>query len=351
VASDRLSDYRRMRDFDATPEPAGAVANHAPDQPRFVIQQHSATRLHWDLRLEHEGVLLSWALPRGVPWDPKQNHLAVHTEDHPLEYLDFHGDIPDGQYGAGSMFVWDRGWYEPHELTDTKAMVTFHGERTRGRYAIFPTRGRDWIIHRMDPPLDPSRGRVPDDLLPMAPVPGPLPKRGAWAYELHWPGLRVLASCEPGLVVLRDVEGRDVTAAFPELRPLGRQTGSLEAVLDAVITATDGAHDLIARRLDAKSDSTRRRLAKDRPVALAFVDLLWRDGYLNLDRPWDERRDALEELGLEGEAWTTSSVWREGGADLLAAAAARGMGRILAKRRSSPYRPGEASDDWRDVRA
>ena len=153
-----------MRDFDATPEPSGDGSDGATPASRFVIQQHDATRLHWDLRLERDGVLVSWALPRGVPWTPKVNRLAVHTEDHPLEYLDFEGDIPDGSYGAGNMFVWDRGTYEIEKWEDRKCTVVLHGAKVEGKHALFATRGRDWMIHRMDPPADPSRTPVPDDL-------------------------------------------------------------------------------------------------------------------------------------------------------------------------------------------
>jgi DNA ligase D-like protein (predicted 3'-phosphoesterase) len=135
--------------------------------------------LHWDLRLEHEGVLLSWALPKCLPWDPEQDHLAVHTEDHPLQYLDFHGEIPEGSYGAGRMAIWDTGTYEPEKIEDGKVVVVLHGERAQGRYALFRTRGdRDWMIHRMDPPVDPERRHPPTDLRPMLPVAGlPLPMR------------------------------------------------------------------------------------------------------------------------------------------------------------------------------
>ncbi|MEA2423454.1 MAG: bifunctional non-ous end joining protein LigD, partial [Thermoleophilaceae bacterium] len=104
----------------------------AADLPRFVIHEHSATRLHWDLRLEHDGVLLSWAIPNGIPMTPEENRKAVHTEDHPLEYLDFHGEIPKGNYGAGTMTIWDRGTYEPEKVRDDKVNVTFHGERVQG---------------------------------------------------------------------------------------------------------------------------------------------------------------------------------------------------------------------------
>src|SRR5436305_2989767 len=211
---DRLDEYKAKRDFEATPEPAGLVAS--ADHGRFVIQQHSATRLHWDLRLGHGGVLVSRALPRGVPWNPKENHLAVHTEDHPMEYLDFHGEIPEGSYGAGSMFVWDTGTFGTEEWEDRKAVVVLHGERARGKYALFATRGKDWMIHRMDPPEDVAWQTPPRDLLPMVATPGPRPKGKAWAFEVRWTGVRVLLANEPGLTTIVH-DGEDVSTAFPEV--------------------------------------------------------------------------------------------------------------------------------------
>src|ERR671932_104481 len=139
-----LDAYRAKRDFDSTPEPAVApaegMAGSPCEAPRFVVQEHSARSMHWDLRLEHDGALASWAVPRGIPPDPSRNHLAVRTEDHPLEYLDFHGEIPEGSYGAGTMRIWDRGTYEPHKFRDDEVMITFHGDRLRGRYVLFRTR-------------------------------------------------------------------------------------------------------------------------------------------------------------------------------------------------------------------
>src|SRR5438270_2637851 len=139
AAPDKLSTYRTKRRFDTTSEPQGedgAASSEprgsdgaaGPQELRFVIQEHHATRLHWDLRLEHEGVLASWAIPNGIPDAPRQNRRAVHTEDHPLEYLDFHGEIPKGSYGAGSMTIWDHGTYDVHEFSARKVEVTFHGE-------------------------------------------------------------------------------------------------------------------------------------------------------------------------------------------------------------------------------
>src|SRR5436190_4183167 len=122
--ADRLAGYRAKRDFEATPEPAPDADAAAPGAPRFVVQEHSARSMHWDLRLEHEGTLASWAVPRGIPADPKRNNLAVRTEDHPIEYLDFHGDIPEGEYGAGTMRIFDRGTYELHKWRAKEVMVT-----------------------------------------------------------------------------------------------------------------------------------------------------------------------------------------------------------------------------------
>ena len=159
--ADRLERYRAKRDFKATPEPSGEA--DAPEAGlRFVVQEHSARSMHWDLRLEHAGTLASWAIPRGIPPDPQRNNLAVRTEDHPLEYLDFAGEIPRGEYGAGTMRIYDRGTYDLHKFRDAEVMVTFHGERVRGRYVLFRTDGANWMIHRMDPPEDPDREPLPE---------------------------------------------------------------------------------------------------------------------------------------------------------------------------------------------
>jgi DNA ligase D-like protein (predicted 3'-phosphoesterase) len=120
-----------------------------------VIQEHHARRLHWDFRLERDGVLVSWALPKGLPEDPKTNRLAIRTEDHPLEYASFEGEIPPGQYGAGTVKIWDRGTYETEKWTDDQIKVILHGSRVSGRYVLIHTGDDQWLMHRMDPP-DPA---------------------------------------------------------------------------------------------------------------------------------------------------------------------------------------------------
>src|SRR5919199_3630020 len=131
----RLGTYQRMRDERATPEPFGAKRRKPrKDTPRFVVQEHHATALHWDFRLERDGVLVSWAVPKGLPPHPKQNGLAVHTEDHPLDYFDFEGDIPAGEYGGGKVVLWDRGTYDVVKWSGREVMVDLHGQRVQGRY-------------------------------------------------------------------------------------------------------------------------------------------------------------------------------------------------------------------------
>ena len=363
ASQDKLSDYRRKRSFDRTPEPSGDAKPRGTEElagaGRFVVQQHDATNLHWDLRLEHEGVALSWALPRGIPQLPDRsaNRLAVRTEDHPLKYLEFHGEIPAGQYGAGTMTIWDSGTYEAEKLRDDEVIATFDGERLRGRYVLFRTRGKNWMIHRMDPPLDPERLPIPDELSPMQYRRGDLPEDGKWGFEIAWGGLRTMVWGEPGHIRKSQSRGLDgeTVEAFPEIRRIARSLGSTEAVLDGELVVLDdeGSPDAsrLRERKAATSDSVARRLARDKPATLMLFDLLFCDGRLLTGLPYEERREQLEALELNGGAWQTPS-WHAGdGRPLLAAARTKGLAGLMAKRLGSPYLPGRRSDDWVKVEA
>jgi bifunctional non-homologous end joining protein LigD len=299
-------------------------------------------------------VALSWALPRGIPQLPDRaaNRLAVRTEDHPLEYLDFEGHIPEGEYGAGEMSIWDRGTYEAEKLRDDEVIATFDGERLLGRYAIFRTGGKNWIIHRMDPPLDPERRLMPEDLRPMQPVRGELPGDGEhWGFEISWGGLRTLLWCEPGHIRRSQSRGLDVETVerFPELRRIARSLGSTEAVLDGeVVVLRDGTPDpeALRRRKAERSESSARTLAKRMPATIMLYDVLFLDGRTAIGLGYEERRGLLESLGLEGPAWQTPSWHRGDGVPLLEAARGRGLPGLLAKRLDSRYRPGRRSEDW-----
>jgi bifunctional non-homologous end joining protein LigD len=354
-----LAEYEHKRDFAATPEPAPKPRSRGRGRkPRFVVQEHHARALHWDLRLEHDGVLWSWAVPKGIPLLPKPNHLAVRTEDHPIEYLTFHGEIPKGQYGAGSMTIWDEGTYDPEKLLDDEVIVTFDGERVRGKYVLFRTKGDQWMIHRMSPPDDPTRTAVPTDLTPMFAVASTkLPADdGHYAYEMKWDGMRALVTVDGGRVTLTTRQGNDATARFPELHALGDALGSIDAVLDGEIVALDArgrpSFEQLQPRMHVSSASVARRLAGERPAVLMLFDVLWLDGHSVLELPYTERRRLLEQLGLSGPAWQTPpTTIGPGGQGVLDAAESLGLEGVVAKRLDSTYQPGRRSDAWRKVKS
>ena len=354
--ADRLGPYRAKRDFGATPEPGGdAPAEGAGQRARFVVQEHHARSMHWDLRLEHEGTLASWAVPKGIPPDPERNHLAVRTEDHPLEYLDFHGEIPEGSYGAGTMRIWDHGTYELHKFRDSEVMITFHGERLHGRYVLFRTRGKDWMIHRMDPPEDPDREPLPESIEPMLARTGPLPREdGRWAYEIKWDGVRAIGYVEGGRLRLASRNGRDITPRYPELRELGRALGAREAVLDGEVVAfgPDGrpSFQKLQSRMHLTSDSVVRRLARTDPVTYVVFDVLFLDGHSLCAEPYERRREVLASLELAGPAWQAPAHHVGDGAALLEATRAQGLEGIIAKRLDCPYTPGRRSPGWVKVK-
>jgi bifunctional non-homologous end joining protein LigD len=357
MTPDKLHTYRAKRDFEKTAEPAGETAGQ-DGAARFVVQEHHATRLHWDLRLEHDGVLASWAIPNGIPADPADNRLAVHTEDHPLQYLDFHGEIPRGEYGAGTMTIWDHGTYETHLWDDKKVEITFHGERLSGRYGLFPIgqpgrdgSDKDWMIHRMDPPADPGREAMPERILPMLAGAGDLPGREEkWSFEVKWDGVRAIAYVQPGRLRLESRNLNEITETYPEVRGILRDLGMREAVFDGEIVAfgDDGrpSFERLQRRINVSSASAVRRLAVSTPVVYAIFDLLFLDGHSLMALPYEQRRTRLEELGLGGPAWRVPAAHPGRGSALLDATEAQGLEGVVAKRLDSRYEPGRRTGAW-----
>ncbi len=350
---DRLADYRSKRDRARTPEPVpdSGVRDGPDEQPGgvFVVQEHHARRLHWDFRLERDGVLVSWALPRGVPDDPAVNHLAVHTEDHPLEYASFHGQIPRGEYGAGSVTIWDHGTYEALKWDDREVKVVLHGQRLSGGYVLFATGGKNWMIHRERLPL-------PASLTPMLAVPGKPPAlhREEWAVEMKWDGVRALAFIENGRLRLTSRTGKDITATYPELAGLARATAHKQVILDGEIVAfTDGRPDFEALqpRMHVSSPAQAARLAQTTPVTYLAFDVLQLDGRPLTGLPYADRRDILAPL-IRNEGWWLSPPSFPG-ADLdavLAASAANGLEGVVAKRLDSRYEPGARSAGWLKIK-
>jgi bifunctional non-homologous end joining protein LigD len=392
AATARLKQYRAKRDFAATSEPSGARETGGksgksaakrddakrgaakPARPRasrakalrFVIQEHSATRLHWDLRLERDGVLASWAVPKGLPLEPKDNRLAVWTEDHPLEYIDFHGEIPKGQYGAGTMKISDHGTYDVLKWEPRKIEVALHGERIDARYALFPIssdqdkdardgRPKQWMIHRMDPPADATREPMPEHVKPMLARAGPLPAdEHAWAYEIKWDGVRAIAYSTPGELRLESRNLKTITAQYPELARLNRALGSHEAILDGEIVSFDErgmpSFAALQRRMHIGSSAQARRLAKDAPVTYMIFDLLWLDGHSLTALPYSERRERLSALELNGASWQTPDHLTGKAEDVLATTAAQKLEGVVAKRLDSPYVPGARNGSWLKIK-
>jgi bifunctional non-homologous end joining protein LigD len=355
-----LGRYQAKRDFQATPEPTGGEGPAPSPLPRFVVQEHHARRLHWDLRLERDGVMVSWALPRGVPDDPKRNHLAVHVEDHPIEYGDFEGEIPKGSYGAGSVSIWDRGTYETHKWSldgaKPEVMVTLHGGRVRGRYVLFRTREDSWMIHRMDLPEDPQHEAMPDSIEPMLARPVesvPQPDRG-WGYEFKWDGTRAVVFGERGSLRVVSRTQEDLTRRYPELRALAGPLGSHAAVLDGEIVALapDGVprFEQLQQRIGLHTDADVRRRMKQVPVYYFAFDLLYLDGRRLTERPYRERRALLQELRLAGPSWQTPDHQEGQGSAMLEASRSSGLEGIVAKQLDSAYEEGRRSHAWLKIK-
>ncbi len=348
-----LTEYRRKRRAGRTPEPIpSAEPADAANGHRFVVQEHHARALHWDFRLERDGVLVSWAVPKGIPQDTKRNHLAVQTEDHPLEYLDFHGSIAAGEYGGGTVSIWDHGTYQLEEWSDREVKVVLNGERTQGRFALIHTGGKNWIMHRMDAAAHPG-WQPPRRVAPMLATLGSLPpasQDGQWAFEVKWDGVRAICEIDGGRIALWSRNDRDMTVSYPEVRGLGAQLGTTQAVLDGEIAVVDkderSSFSRLQRRMHVASASEARRLADEDPVVYLIFDLLYLDGRWLLELPYADRRQLLGGLELEGAHWRTPPVLRGGGAAALRASQQHGQEGIIAKRRSSHYLLGRRSPDW-----
>jgi bifunctional non-homologous end joining protein LigD len=352
-----LKTYRAKRDPAKTPEPVprGKSRPRKGKSPnnRFVIQEHHARALHWDFRLERDGVLVSWAVPKNLPVDPKTNHLAVHTEDHPLEYLDFAGDIPAGEYGGGNVTIWDRGTYECEKWSDREVMVVLSGSRVSGKYVLFKTgsRDRDWMVHRMDPPAE-GFTAMPDDIAPMLASPASrLPRDDdKWGYEFKWDGVRAIVYVDGGRPRAMSRNARDITATYPELRDMAAAIGSRQLVLDGELVALDDegrpSFGALQPRMHVTNTSAVQRLRNQTPVTFLLFDVLYCEGKSLLDASYIERRQVLETLDLNGDCWHTPPWFSGGGAAVFEASKQQQLEGILCKRLESTYRPGARSRDW-----
>ncbi|MGA7417748.1 MAG: non-homologous end-joining DNA ligase [Acidimicrobiales bacterium] len=353
-----LATYRKKRDPAKTPEPMGSTRRGKRSKrsgPAFVVQEHHATALHWDFRLERDGVLVSWAIPKGIPLDPGNNRLAVHTEDHPLDYGTFEGDIPKGEYGGGTVILWDHGHFECEKWNEREVIIRLHGSRVSGRYVLFKTGGRNWMIHRMDP-APAGWEPMPEEIRPMLATPGSLPAsdRG-WAYEFKWDGIRAVTYVEGGRVRALTRNGNDVSDVYPELRGVGQQLGATSVVLDGELVAMDDegrpSFSKLQNRMQVRGSAQVRRAAASTPVSYLIFDALYLDGRKLVDESYDERRSVLQSLALDGPNWAVTDSFTDAqGQKVLDVARSGGLEGVVAKRRNGRYQPGRRSDTWIKVK-
>ncbi|HYZ89868.1 MAG TPA: DNA ligase D [Myxococcales bacterium] len=387
----RLPEYEAKRDFAITPEPAPGTAPESKEPPSFVVHKHDATRLHYDVRLEMDSALASWSVPKGPSYDPNQKRLAIQTEDHPLEYGNFEGRIPDGEYGAGDSLIWDRGTYEsvppgtPSEQRKKGHLrVRFHGSKLDGEWHLVRTGGMQgtksqWLMFKArdgkenpaydvvtDRPESVVSGRVatrgPERAgvlrAPRAPpetlLKGLLPPMLAtlvdeaprdeenWIVERKYDGYRALCALSNGRVAMQTRNALDLNARFPAIARSLSQIVVGDAVIDGEIAILD---PLGVPRFELIQQGR-----NEEAILFAF-DLLRLDGEDLRERPVEQRRDLLGSLLSNTAANLRVSEELHGAVkDLLAEAAKSGWEGVVMKRRASPYQKGR-SHDWLKLKA
>jgi bifunctional non-homologous end joining protein LigD len=395
----KLAEYRQKRHFDKTAEPAGSVAREA--KARFVIQKHAATRLHYDLRLEVGGVLKSWAVPKGPSLNPGDKRLAVHVEDHPLEYRKFEGVIPKGQYGGGEVIVWDQGTYELEGHLDANAQLArgevkfiLHGKKVRGSFVLVELKNskekNEWLLikHRdefADPLWDAEQhaqsivsgrtledvklgrpARAPLDANKISSLPGarktPMPRsvpltlaslsekpfsNPGWLFEVKWDGVRGIAYVANGEVSVRSRAGREISLEYPEVHDLANQLDATEGIIDGELVALDSAGRSNFQKLQNRAGvrNPSQQLLESIPATYYAFDLLYCDGYDLRKVPLENRKEMLKQILRPNNHIRYSEHEIEKGKELYEAARQQSLEGIIGKQRDSAY-VGQRTSLW-----
>ncbi|HYN35577.1 MAG TPA: non-homologous end-joining DNA ligase [Actinomycetota bacterium] len=358
-------DYTDKRSFDRTPEPeASARGNLNPTTAKpgktFLIHQHHARRLHFDLRLEmlrEDGtpVLVSWAVPKGLPRKKGKPHLAIHVEDHPFDYGEFEGTIPAGNYGAGEVRIFDSGTYEVLEQEEAKLTIRLKGQRLRGVYHIIQTdKGKakdEWLAF-----LREDERPTNEPLPPLKPM---LATLGAeafddpdWIFEPKWDGVRSLTVCEETTAHFSRTQ-KEMTATYPELGKLHEQLVCLDAVLDGEIVAFEKGRpsfEKLQSRINLQNEHDIQRAMKAIPVTYIAFDLLYLDGRQVFGEKIEHRKELLEKLVVPNQYIQVSAIVPESGNALWDAAKESGLEGIVAKKLGSVYRPGKRTREWLKIK-
>src|SRR5438445_1388269 len=350
MARQRLSEYKRKRDRKKTPEPF--TGKRKTTEPIFVVQRHDARRLHYDFRLELNGALASWAVPKGVPLEAGEQHLAVHVEDHPLDYATFEGEIPAGQYGAGTVEIWDNGTYELLEQKRNGGLtVRLYGKKPDGTWALVPAKvggdEKNWlIVRKRDEGADarPPRPARRATYTPMLATPAEeVPRGSGWAFEVKWDGFRAIASVAGGEATLTSRNGHDLPARFSNVaKELAKAVKTPDCVLDGEVCALDES--------GRSSFSAMQQGKPGTPIVYYVFDVLEVDGEPLVDLPLVERRKRLEQLLDKRNRTVRLSETFDDGNALYEAAKEQGLEGIVAKRLDSRYLQGKRTRDWLKIK-
>ncbi len=346
---EQLESYSRKRSFDKTPEPAPTEIIAKGNA--FVVHRHHASRLHYDLRLEQNGVLKSWAVPKGLPPRPGIKRLAVNVEDHPLEYVNFEGAIPKSEYGGGMMWKFAQGRYEITKQKTDGFYFRLQSREINGEFRTYHTKENQWLLERVDnPQTDWLRDPIEPMLARSADKP---PAAGDYLYEVKWDGLRALISLDEGAVRIHGRNRMDLTKQFPELLIPEQAFRATSALFDGEIVCleADGKPNFknVIHRMHQKAEGGIERAKAKFPAVCYVFDCLYLDGRAIMNEPLMRRREWLQDAVRKGTAYRVSEGVEDGAA-FFEAVKEMGLEGIMAKQPNSPYLPGKRSDAWLKIK-
>ncbi len=389
-----LREYLKKRDFSQTREPRGGSRTNSKKVPRFVVQKHDASRLHYDFRLEIDGKLKSWAVPKGIPYKKGEKRLAVQVEDHPVGYAGFEGVIPKGQYGGGTVMLWDSGTFASlggkpaNDLANGKLHFTLQGKKLKGEWTLIQIRGEEgkqWLLLKSgedvrpvsrradnasvttgrtmvaiardtdDAPPTRKKGttlpkarqkqfKLPKFVEPMkAKLTADPPTSGDWLYELKFDGFRAIAVKQNGEVNLFSRNKHDLGARFPEIRDAFVRLSADDFICDGEIVALDARGHSSFQLLQGNASGDDRP-----PIAFYAFDLLHLGGESLMAKPLEERRRLLEKTVLRNakEPLRFSATLGHAAKPLLKQIQKHGLEGLIGKRAESAYEPGRRSGAW-----
>ena len=346
---DSLKAYDKKRDFSKTAEPKAEVA--AVAQQRFVIQLHDASNLHYDLRLESEGVLWSWAIPKALPTKMDKARLAIRTEDHPVKYLTFEGVIPKEEYGGGEMWVMETGTFEWIEKKENKLKFKLNGNKFSASYNLFKTKNNQWLCKAIELPNMALYANPPEPMLANARK--KIPTLAKYHYEIKWDGIRVSIHVSEEAIQIFSRSGRELSKQFPELTGARKEFEIEEGIFDAEIVVLDAEgkpiFPSVISRMHTLGERSIAQASRNKPATCYVFDCLIVDGHQQVHRPQERRHACLRAIIPKKRHFRVSEAFTDGEA-LFKGIEAAGMEGIMAKDKTAPYHGGQRSEAWLKIK-